>query len=428
MKRNPGIADRVSVADLTGGVRVHLLENHANPTVDVVGLLEGGLLLEPPDLPGVADLTFSMLDRGTQRRDDHALADALESNGALLEYGLGPEVALVSARCLSEDLALLIELLGETLCEPAFPPAPLALEREETLVALRESAFDTFDRAFRRAVGRLRGERDVYARDPLGEVEVVARLTRDDLVAHHRRAIGAEGLALAVVGDFDPARTIDGLERALAGLPRGRPAPACAAPAGPARPAAPGAARERIPIPDKEQVDIVVVAPGVSRADPCFEAAGVANFVFGGSFVSRLNQRLRDSAGLTYGTQSQIVSGRDSGCWFASAGVHPDHLERATEMIRAEMRRMADAGLEAAELEMAQQHLTGSFPIRLESNRAIAWVLLESLRFGRGLDYIDRYPARIRALTLEEVNAAARRLLGDPDPIVVAAGAATRPA
>ena len=424
MDRSLSIAERVTVADLAGGVRVHLLENHANTTVDIVGLLEGGLLREPASLPGVADLTFSMLDRGTQRRDERAIAEALESNGAFLEYGLGPEVALVSARCLSEDLELLIEILGETLRLPTFPEAQLALERAETLAALRESAFDTFDRAFRRAVGRLRGERDPYARDPLGEEEVVARLTREDLAAHHRRAVFAEGFSFAVVGDIDPARTAALLERNLAGLPR-RAADAdsaLVAGAGGVRPAAAGAAGERISIPDKEQVDIIVAGPGVSRADPSFEAAGVANFIFGGSFVSRLNQKLRDAAGLTYGTQSQIVSGRDSGCWFASAGVRPDRVEGAIEMMLSEMRRLADEGLDAAELEMAQQHLTGSFPIRLETNRAIASVLLESVRFGRGLDYVDRYPERIRNLTLAEVNAAARRLLGVTDAIVVAAG------
>jgi len=419
--RSVSIAERVAVADLAGGVRVHLLENHANATVDVVGLIEGGLRGEPPELPGVADLTFAMLDRGTQRRDERALAEALESNGAVLEYGLGPEVAVLSARCLSEDLALLLEILGETLCEPAFPEAQLALEREETLVALRESAFDTFDRAFRRAVGRLRGEHDIYARDPLGTEAVVARLTRADLAAHHRRAVCAAGLSLAVVGDIDPAQTLDLLERNLAGLPpAGAAAPANGT--GGARPAAAGAAWERVPVPDKEQVEIVVAAPGVSRADPGFEAAAVANFIFGGSFVSRLNQQLRDAAGLTYGTQSQILSGRDAGCWVASAGVHPDSVERAIGMLRGEMERMAEAGVDAAELEMAQQHLTGSFPIRLETNRALASLLLESVRFGRGLDYVDRYPARIRGLTLEEVNAAARRLLGAPEPVVVAAG------
>ena len=99
-----------------------------------------------------------------------------------------------------------------------------------------------------------------------------------------------------------------------------------------------------------------------------------------------------------------------------SAGTEPRGLDPVA------VKAMAEAGVDAAELEMAQQHLTGSFPIRLETNRALASLLLESVRFGRGLDYVDRYPARIRGLTLEEVNAAARRLLGAPEPVVVAAG------
>jgi len=421
MGRSVSIADRVRTEELACGARVYFLENHANATVDLVGLIDGGLYLEPPELPGVADLTFSMLDRGTRRRDERAIAEALESNGALLEYGLGPEAALVGARCLSEDFALLLEILGETLREPSFPEAQLRLEREETLVELRESVFDTFDRAYRRAIGLLRGERHPYARDPLGEEAIVTRLTREDLVAHHQRAVHADDLLLAVVGDIDPGRTLDLLERHLAGLPR-RGAPAGAPAPDAARPAAIAGARERIPIPDKEQVDIVFARSGVARTESDFEAFGLANFIFGGSFVSRLNQRLRDEAGLTYGAQSQIVSGRDSGCWCASVGVPPGNVDRAIEMVLEEMRRLADEGPGPDDLEMAKQHLTGSFPIRLETNRAVASVLLESVRFGRGLDYVDRYPARIRALTLDAVNAAARRLLDPRDVIVVAAG------
>ena len=219
-----------------------------------------------------------------------------------------------------------------------------------------------------------------------------------------------------MVGDIEPAATLALLERHLAGLPR-----ECGEPVAPqvSAPAAPPEAPVRIAIPDKEQVEIVVATPGVSRAEPGFEAYAVANFLFGGSFVSRLNLRLRDREGITYGAQSTIVSGRHPGFWYASAGVHPEKVERAVALTLEEMRRLADAGVTAEELALAQQHLTGSFPIRLETNRAIGSVLLESERFGRGLDYIDRYPERIRALTVEQVSAAARGLI-DPSRAVTA--------
>jgi zinc protease len=410
------LAERVVTSPLACGARVHFLENRANTTVDVVGVLEGGLFVEPPALPGVADLTISMLDRGTRRREEREIAEALESNGAMLQYGLGAEASIVSGRCLSEDLPLLLEILGETLREPSFPEPQLELEREETLVALRESAFDAFDQAYRRAASLLLGARDPYARDPLGEEATVTRIARADLAANHARTVCGERLRLAVVGDIDPATTLALLERHLAGLPRqcGEP-PAPPATGLAARPEAP----VRIVIPDKEQVEIVVATPGVSRAEPGFEAYAVANFLFGGSFVSRLNLRLRDREGITYGAQSTIVSGRQPGFWYASAGVHPENVGRAVSLTLEEMRRLTDEGVTAEELALAQQHLTGSFPIRLETNRAIGSVLLESDRFGRGLDYIDRYPERIRALTVEQVSAAARRLI-DPSRVVTA--------
>jgi zinc protease len=412
------IADRVRTAPLACGARLHLLENHTNPTVDVVGLLEGGLFVEPPGMPGVADLTISMLDRGTRTREEREIAEALESNGAVLQYALGPETTVVAARCLSEDLTLLIGLLGETLREPSFPEAQLGLEREETLVALRESAFDASDQAYRRAAGLLLGERDPYARDPLGEEAVVTRLGRADLAAHHARSVCGERLRIAVVGDIDPAATVELFERSLTGLPRTgeavRVTPRAAAPR--ERSATP----ERIAIPDKEQVEIVFALPGIARTAADFEAYGLANFVFGGSFISRLNLRLRDEAGITYGAHSQINSGREPGCWIAAAGVHPANVDRAIALALEEMRRMAESGITADELTLAQQHLTGTFPIRLETNRAIASVLIESERFDRGLDYVDRYPERIRALTVERVNAAARRLI-DPARVVIAA-------
>jgi zinc protease len=422
VENGTNIGARVRTLELACGARAHLLENHANPTVDVVGFLDGGLRDEPADLPGVADLAFAMLDRGTRRRDERAIAEALESNGASLQYGVGPETALLSGRCLSEDLELLLEVLGETLREPAFPEAQLRLEREETLVALRESAFDTLERAYRRAAQRLLGERDPYARDPLGEPAVVERITRQDLAAHHLRAVAGDRLTLALVGDIDPGRARDLLDAHLGALPRA----GAATPPAPVADATPGgrgdAGIERIAIADKEQVDVVLAGPGVARDRPGFEAYGLANFLIGGSFVSRLNQRLRDASGLTYGAQSQIVSGRRAGLWFASFGVHPTDVGPAVDLAREELRRMVTGGVGEEELRLAQQHLTGSFPLRLETNRAVASWLLESVRFGRGLDYVDRYRDRIRGLTRSAVDEALRALI-DPDGVLaVAAG------
>lgn len=436
------IADRVSTLELPNGVRVYLLENHANTTVDVVGLLEGGLGREDSEQAGVANLAISMLDRGTRRRDHAQIATTLESNGALLRYGLLQECMVLRGRCLSEDLEMLLELAGETLCEPTFPEDQIRLVKEDALVGLREAMFDTLDRAQRRATGLLLGSQHPYARHPLGDEAVIESLRRSDLQHYHTRTSVGRDMSLAVVGDIDPQRVRALLEEHLGKLPGGEasevvPHEGAAGEADSRRKAAGEAAlqqdagntasaggvvREHVEIPEKGQVDLIFMRPGVARTDPGFEAYGLANFILGGSFISRLNLQLRDREGLTYGAHSLIASGLQPGVWFASTGVAPADVERAVDGVLREIRRLAEEGVGEEELEMARQHLTGSFPIRLEANRVVASVLLDSVRSGRGLDYIDRYTERIRGISCAQVNAAARQLFATDSIVIVSAG------
>lgn len=445
-----GISARVQDLVLPNGAKTYLIENHADVTVDVLGLFEGGLFLEPPEQAGLANLTLAMLDRGTRRRTENEISDAIESNGLQLDYTLLRECAGVRARCLSEDLPLLLELMGETLTEPTFPEEQLALVREQVLVDLEQIAYDTFEQAARRAATRLFHGGHPYAREALGEADRLVKLTTNDLESYRLRALTGPRMSLVVAGHIDPAETTALVRRHLGALPEesgGKSAleasETAAAPGAHAdapfktpeahaggRLAAPqtrtatqpAVRREHVPIADKEQVDIVFMRPGIARTEPGFEAYGLANFIFGGSFVSRLNQRLRDRAGLTYGAHSAIISGRFPGYWLASTGVPPQQVERAVALVIEELTRFVEEGVSAEELAVAQDHLTGAFPIRLETNQALAALFLDGIRYGRGRDYLERYPERLRAVTRDAVNAAARRLIDPGDLIVVSAG------
>lgn len=439
------IAPRVRSVTLRNGSRTYLLENHANTTVDIVGLLEGGLQIEPPERAGVAHLTVEMLDRGTRRRSHSEIADALESCGARLRYGLTPEAILLRGRCLQEDLPLVLELLGETLREPSFPDDQLELVREEALVGLREAAFDGHDRALRSAAAMVWGSAHPYARHSLGDVAQVGRLDRTQLESFHARAVAGRALSLAIVGDIDLRRVTALLDAHLGPLPPGpgglggeggdafwSPSPGAESPLSAARPQAPedaraGAAKPaqldaQIEIPDREQIDLVFLGEGIVRSDPQFEACAVANFILGGSFVSRLNQQLRDREGLTYDAHSLIASGRHPGLWYAATGVAPADVGRAAAVLREQLQHLAAEGVTSEELEMSRRHLTGAFPVKLETNRVVAGVLLDGVRSGRGLEYVDRYCERIAALSQAAVDAAARRLVGTGRIFAVSAG------
>jgi hypothetical protein len=124
---------------------------------------------------------------------------------------------------------------------------------------------------------------------------------------------------------MDTAPAIEAQGKAAPGVARSLGAQSAAAPAMDAF----GLIRDRVAIPDKTQVDVVLLRPGIARTDPDFEACVMANFLFGGSFVSRVNQRLRDREGLTYGAESAIASGRRPGCWYTTWGVDAGDLERS---------------------------------------------------------------------------------------------------
>ena len=450
------VADRITTSRLANDAKAYVLESRSNITVDLIGYLEGGLGLEASQQAGVANLCVGTLDRGTRTRAHDEIAEALESCGARVSFDLTPETTTFRARCLSEDLALVLSILAECLAAPSFPEAQLKIGREEALAGLREAAIDTYARAYECGAGLVLGADHPYARDPLGRDAVVPRVTAEQVHAFHRRLLSSSRLRLAVIGDVSVDEVTTLLEETLGSLPpvdershggalpdEGREAASTVAPtAGSA--AAPADAsvdvsvdasaggphigqREHLALPDKEQVDLFFMRRGVPRTAPDFEAYALANFLVGGSFLSRLNQRLRDQEGLTYGAQSTIVSGLEAGLWYAYVSVHPRDVERCVEMTFAELARFAAEGPADDELEMARLHLTGSFPIKLEAKRVVASVLLDSVRTGRGLDYIDRYCERVMAIGRGQVIEAARGLwLGAP--MTVASAGASLPA
>jgi zinc protease len=173
---------------------------------------------------------------------------------------------------------------------------------------------------------------------------------------------------------------------------------------------------------DKEQVDLVFARRGISRTDPDYYAAMMANFIFGGDFTSRLNKELRDNRGLTYGTYSSFNAGMGRGPWTASIGVNPANTRKAKDGVREMLASVVADGVTAAELDEAKTYLTGSYPVRLETNGAIASALIEAELFGLGLDFIQRYPGILTALTLDEVNRAARKYFAPGDQVMAAAG------
>ena len=143
------------------------------------------------------------------------------------------------------------------------------------------------------------------------------------------------------------------------------------------------------------------------------------NYILGGGgFSSRLTEEVREKRGLAYSVYSYLLPMDHAGLVVGGVATQNARIKQSLDLIRQELARMAELGPDATELADAKTYLTGSFPLSLDSTAAIAGLLVSMQSDKLGIDYLDRRNALIEAVTMDQVKAAARRLL-DPDKLLV---------
>jgi zinc protease len=232
--------DDITRVTLPNGVVVLARANFNSPSVILAGYLEAGSLFDPDDKLGLADFTAQALMRGTQRRSFQQLYDALETAGASLGIEGGMYTASFSGRALAEDLGMLLELLSETLRQPAFPDEQVERLRAQLLTGLAIRAQDTAEMSAL-AFDQLVYPGHPYSRPEDGYPETIQAVRRADLETFHTRHYGPRGLVLTIVGAVEPQQAVEQVAQALGDWQNpGQPeagAAACAAPAGGGAPA-----------------------------------------------------------------------------------------------------------------------------------------------------------------------------------------------
>lgn len=400
--------DDITRLQLENGITILARANFNSPSVVISGYLPVGNLFDPDEKLGLADFSAAALMRGTDRRDFQSIYAALESVGASLGFSGGTHSTGFGGRSLVEDLDMLLELLAETLRQPAFPTEQVERLRAQFLTNLAIRAQDTGEMASL-TFDQIVYDGHPYSRPEEGFPETVQAIGRDDLVKFYKTHYGPRGLVVAVVGAVEPAQVIAKVERTLGDW---------VSPSQPEPPSLPPVhlldkeVIRKVPIPGKSQVDIVMGTVGPERRSPDYLAAALGNSILGQfGMYGRIGEAVRGRAGLAYYAYSSLSGGPGPGPWYVSAGVDPDNVEKTIDLIRQEVTRFVGDTLTRAELEDSQSQYIGSLPLTLESNGGVAGALLNLERYDLGLDYYRRYAGLISAVTLEEVLETARRYL-----------------
>jgi len=404
---------------LPNGMVALIQRNPSSPTVSVRGDVRVGSANETAERGGLAVFTGAALIRGTERRTFQQIVAETEALGATVNAGGGMHSSGFGGRSLTEDLSLILGILADMLRSPTFPVQEVDRLRGQFLMSLRESEQETRTQASRAARALLFPPEHPYSRLTSGRIETVQKLTRDDLAAFHQLYHPAL-TTIAIVGDVEPTAVIEELEQVFGAWE------IASAPARQQLPPAPpisGVLRRDITLPGKVQSDVIWGVHGLSRADPDYYVASVANMILGRiGLGGRLGDNVRERQGLAYSCGSSLDADLGAGPWAALAGVSPANVERAIDAIVHEIAHFCADGPTDEELNDARDYMTGSLALGLETNDGIAGTLLGTERYGLGLDYIARYPSIIRAITAEQIVDVARKYLSTENYIVVVAG------
>lgn len=404
---------------LPNGLTLYLLEDHDLPLFNAVAYVNVGSIWEPADKVGLAALTGTVMRTGgTAQRTGDEIDEALEFVGGSVETAIGAEYGTARVATLQKDASLGMEILAGVLRQPAFREEKLELAKQQTLEAIRrknDQPAAIADRVFAQAIY---GADSPWARE--ASLAGVQAITREDLAGFHQRFFAPNNVRLAIAGDMSTEEMVrlveqwfGDWERRPVELPPTQPVPESVTP-------------EVILVPKEvSQVNLRLGHLGVRRFTPDQYAVAVLNNILGiGGFSSRLMREVRSNQGLAYAVWGYVGRGRDRGLFTLAAETKTESAPAAVEAIIQTVRQTVAGPITREELELQKEALINSFIFEYQSRFQIVSQQAQLELLGYPEDYLATYPQRIAAVTLEEVQQAAKARMNPERLVVVAVGPA----
>ena len=371
---------------------------------------------ETPRLSGACHFLEHLLFKGTPSRSALDISVALDEVGGEFNAFTAKEYTCFHARVLDVDLPLAIEVLGDMVTSSLLTADDVEAEREVILDEIAMHDDDPED-----VVTNLHA-RLAYGDSPLGRpiagtAESITALTREQVLRFYRRHVRAGNVVVAAAGNVDHDDVVRRVAAGFAGsgwlAGPDTPTPPRR---GRFRRTAPGSATVTRPF---EQANVVLGLDGLSRTDERRYALGVLNTAFGGGPSSRLFQEVRERRGLAYSVYSYAAHHADAGSFCVGAGCLPGKLDEVLRVVRAELRRVAESGIDEDELRRGKGQLRGGLVLGLEDSGSRMSRIAKAELLYDELPSVDELIERIDAVTLSDVHELARALLRRPETLAV---------
>ena len=405
---------------LENGIVVYLLEDHELPLVSMTATMRTGSWLDPTDKIGLASLTGSVMRTGGGGGlSAEKVDEELEQFAGSLSISIGRQSGSASLDVLSKDLKRGLQIFVGLIRTPAFEPARVELAKLQTIEGIRRRQDNPGAIVGREFLKLLYGADHPSARE--SSISSITHITRDDLVAFHRKTIHPNGFILGVTGDFDKAAMLALLRDVFGDWKKGE-VPVLTIADVPQSPTAQPVVR--FVNKDTSQTHLRIGHLSIKEQDPDYVALAIANDILGGSsFRSRLFNDVRTKRGLAYSVGSRLNSGaHDQGVWLMRAETKVPSTEEVIARFVSNMERMRTELVADSELAEAKEAYVNSFVFSFASSSAIVGRLIELEYDGLPKDFLQQLRARVIALTKEEILAASKKHLNPERLTIMAVG------
>jgi zinc protease len=410
-------APEVKQAKLENGMTIWVVPRPGFPKVNFTLTVVGGYAADSQDRPGFSQLLTATIDQGTKKRTARQIAEDMQSAGGDVNAFAVRDAFRISVSVLSSKTTEGLAVLADLAENASFPDDEVTLAKRNLTDQLEQQETDPSFQA-NRAIAKV-----LFGNGPYGifspTKDSLAAATPAELRSEFARRFRPDQAALLVVGDFSSDQMLSLARDKFAGWRSPSSPPVAPAPAPPVTPLH---AIFIVPRPESVQTTLAFGAPGPHRGDPDFEAAEVANAIYGGTFGSRLITNIREDKGYTYAPGAFLQSFRSAGVLRTEADVRNAVTGASLNEILYEMNRMVTTSPTDNELQQAKHNLVGIEAISLQSREGVAGELADLWIRGLPPEEIGHYGKKITAITANDVDVAAKKYFPASRASIVAVG------
>lgn len=413
-------SDLITTTSPVAGITLKTMKTPVKDVVTITGSILGGDEFGPNNNSSIAELTADMLEEGTADHNKFEISEKLETVGATLSFSSDKYRVRFNARCLKENVPLVVELLGEQLRSPLFNDGDLENLKKRRVGNLKRAKENTRAQASGAFSRRLYPEgHPNHSKEIDDIIDEVMNVSVEDLRSFHAN-YGLGNMVIVAVGDIDESDLSGSLQKAFGDWSLSDlEIPKRSLSANNVE-----SSVSYISMEDKTSVDMLIGLPiGIDRKHNDYHALMMGSYILGGNFSARLMQTVRDEMGLTYGIYSYVrgVNNGNDGYWAVSGTFAPDLLEKGQKATLEQISHWISK-VTTEELEAKIQTITGSYKVGMATTGGMAGQVLRNTERGDPDSMLDEYPNIIRSITIDDVNNAVKKYIDPNKLVIVSAG------